>query len=84
MLKRYSPKKEPSNRSPVSVMSVDPQNPDQIEEQAGSTSSETFTPAYEEIQMRAYLIHNQKGGSDLENWLEAERVLIKEHREKKR
>ena len=27
------------------------------------------------IQLRAYQIHQEKGGSDLDNWLEAERSL---------
>ena len=27
------------------------------------------------IQLRAYQIHKEKGGSDLDNWLEAERSL---------
>ena len=29
------------------------------------------------IQLRAYQIHQEKGGSDLDNWLEAERSLKK-------
>jgi len=27
------------------------------------------------IQLRAYQIHQEKGGSELDNWLEAERIL---------
>ena len=27
------------------------------------------------IQLRAYQIHQEKGGSDIDNWLEAERIL---------
>jgi hypothetical protein len=27
------------------------------------------------IKLRAYQIHEEKGGSDLDNWLEAERIL---------
>ena len=27
------------------------------------------------IQLRAYQIHKEKGGSDIDNWLEAERSL---------
>jgi hypothetical protein len=30
------------------------------------------------IKLRAYQIHQEKGGSDLDNWLEAERGLKKE------
>ena len=30
------------------------------------------------IQLRAYQIHLEKGGSDLDNWLEAEQSLKKE------
>jgi hypothetical protein len=29
----------------------------------------------EDIQLRAYQIHLEKGGSDIDNWLEAERSL---------
>jgi hypothetical protein len=29
------------------------------------------------IQLRAYQIHQEKGGSDIDNWLEAERSLKK-------
>jgi hypothetical protein len=29
------------------------------------------------IQLRAYQIHQEKGGSDLDNWLEAEQSLKK-------
>ena len=31
------------------------------------------------IQLRAYQIHQEKGGSDLDNWLEAERILSNGH-----
>jgi hypothetical protein len=27
------------------------------------------------VQLRAYKIHEEKGGSDLDNWLEAEQIL---------
>ena len=30
------------------------------------------------IQLRAYQIHQEKGGSDFDNWLEAEKSLKKE------
>jgi len=30
------------------------------------------------IQLKAYQIHQEKGGSDLDNWLEAEQGLKKE------
>jgi hypothetical protein len=44
-----------------------------------STPVMDFVPAYEEVQRKAYQIHEQKGGSDFENWLEAERILKEEH-----
>jgi hypothetical protein len=45
-----------------------------------SQSPGEFEPSFEEIQKLAYEIHEQKGGSELENWLEAER-MIKERRD---
>lgn len=33
------------------------------------------------IQIRAFQIHHEKGGSPLDNWLEAERILSKEDHE---
>lgn len=42
-------------------------------------TQELFTPSYEDIKMRAYLLHEERGGSDLDNWLEAERLLKEEH-----
>jgi hypothetical protein len=81
MLKRYQPKKENTNRRMGSVMSVDPENRDQERQDWESSGpSAAFTPAYEDVQKRAYLIHEQKGGGHLENWLEAERTLKEEHR----
>jgi hypothetical protein len=38
-----------------------------------------FVPTNDDIQRRAYQIHKEKGGSDLENWLEAERDLKEDH-----
>jgi len=49
-------------------------------ESSQSPSEVEFVLAYEDIQRRAYQIHEEKGGSDLENWLEAERVLKEEYR----
>ena len=43
------------------------------------SSESGFVPSYEDVQTRAYRIHQERGGSDLENWLEAERVLREEH-----
>lgn len=41
-------------------------------------SNEDSMPSFEDIQLRAYQIYEEKGGSDLENWLEAERLLKEE------
>jgi hypothetical protein len=38
-------------------------------------SSIADMPSHQDIKVLAYWIHEEKGGSDLENWLEAERVL---------
>jgi hypothetical protein len=74
-------KVRPTNRVATSI-SVGPETPDQMKEQMGplQPSSEAgFVPTYEDIQKRAYQIHEEKGGSDLENWLEAEHLLKEEH-----
>ncbi len=63
-------------------MSVGPETSNQIQEQIESSELQNnvgFVPSYEEVQRLAYHIHEEKGGSDLENWLEAERVLKEEH-----
>ncbi len=39
-----------------------------------------FVPAYEDVQKKAYQLHEEKGGSEFDNWLEAERILKEEHR----
>ena len=44
-------------------------------ESESSFSSQEGSPSYEEIQKRAYEIYQQKGGSELDNWLEAEQSL---------
>jgi hypothetical protein len=49
-----------------------------------SVDEEGFVLVYEDIQRRAYQIHEEKGGSDLENWLEAERVLKEERHAQQR
>ncbi len=41
-----------------------------------------FSPSFEEIQMRAYKIYEQKGGADFDNWIEAEKILKEETRQK--
>ncbi len=38
--------------------------------------STNVTPDDNSIQLRAYQIYQEKGGSDLENWLEAEQSLM--------
>jgi len=62
MSKHQRTKPQPNSRANTSM--VGPEN-----------STEGFIPSYEDIQRRAYEIHEQKGGSDLENWLEAEQSL---------
>ena len=37
-----------------------------------------FELTYEEIQKKAYQLHEQRGGDHLENWLDAERTLKQE------
>jgi len=41
-------------------------------------SESNFVPSYEDIQTRAYQLYEQKGGNELENWMEAERILKQE------
>jgi hypothetical protein len=65
MSKRHHQNRLHSTNRVGTSISVDPEFPDQIQEQV----------TYEDIQRRAYQIHEEKGGSDLENWLEAERAL---------
>jgi hypothetical protein len=59
-------------------------DPHAIEKQTGSlNSSAADAPANEEIQLRAYCIHVERGGQhgcDLDDWLQAERELTEEHR----
>jgi hypothetical protein len=82
MLKpRQQNKTNSTNRMATSI-SVGVETPNQIPEQMGPSQSIAdagFVPSYEEIQRRAYQIHEAKGGSDLENWLEAERVIREEN-----
>lgn len=73
MSKRHHQNKlDPVNRVGTSI-SIDPEAPP-------SSSEIEFIPSYEDLQRRAYKIHEEKGGSDLDNWLEAEQILKKEHR----
>ena len=57
--------------------------PHAIEKQTGSgNSSAGNAPANEEIQLRAYCIHAERGGQhgcDLDDWLQPERELTEEH-----
>ncbi len=54
-----------------------------IEKQTGClNSSAGNAPTNEEIQLRAYCIHVERGGQhdcDLDDWLQAERELTEEH-----
>ena len=45
----------------------------------GAGHHERIDPSHEEVQLRAYQLHEEKGGSDFENWLEAERLLREEY-----
>jgi len=70
-----------SNRTDTS-MSVGPEITRQVQEKSGQIiplSEHSFMPSYDDIARRAFHIHEEKGGSDLENWLEAERSLKEEH-----
>ena len=50
--------------------------PDQASEAAKSQGLQAeASEENSEIQLRAYQIHLEKGGSDLDNWLEAEQSL---------
>lgn len=44
-----------------------------------SNSLNDPTISVHEIEVLAYQIHAEKGGTDLENWLEAERMLKERH-----
>jgi len=39
-------------------------------------ANEAIVPEDSSIQLRAYQIHEEKGGTALDNWLEAERNLV--------
>ncbi len=58
-------------------------SPHAIEKQTGClNSSAGNAPTNEEIQLRAYCIHVERGGQhdcDLDDWLQAERELTEEH-----
>jgi hypothetical protein len=76
---RHQNKAHQTNREGGSI-SVGPETSNQGQEQMESLQSDFgFVPSYEEVQRRAYQIHEERGGSDLENWLEAERALKEEH-----
>jgi len=71
---RQQNKVRQNNRVGTSI-SVGAENPNEDQEHIDSAPSSGFVPTYEDVQKRAYQIHEEKGGSDLDNWLEAERVL---------
>jgi Protein of unknown function (DUF2934) len=56
---------------------------DAIEKQPASVNSSAGdAPAFDEIQLRAYCIHVERGGRhgcDLDDWIQAERELTEEH-----
>ena len=87
MSKHRQQTKTKSNNRLGTSMSVEPEAPHQVQDQADelmqartSQTSQEWAPTFDEIQLRAYQIHEEKGGSDLDNWLEAEQVLRKEAR----
>jgi hypothetical protein len=57
--------------------------PEGIEKQSESVNSSAGdAPAQDEIQLRAYCIHVERGGRhgcDLDDWLQAERELTEEY-----
>lgn len=82
MSKNHQRNKTNSNNRGSASTTIDPETM----EGAGHSPSKSVdgaAPSYEEIQARAYQIHEQKGGSELENWLEAEKVLKEEQRMQK-
>ena len=74
-------------RAPMSTRAKSKGNnqpaPEGIEKQSGSVNSSAGdAPAQDEVQLRAYCIHVERGGRhgcDLEDWLQAERELTEEH-----
>jgi hypothetical protein len=60
----------------VSALFHKEKKPNQASEAANSENISTIVAdENSSIQLRAYQIHLDKGGSDLDNWLEAERSL---------
>ena len=75
MPKHHQQNKAHQNNRVGTSISVGTENPHQIQTEMESLPSTDFVPTYEDVQRRAYQIHEEKGGSDLDNWLEAERIL---------
>jgi hypothetical protein len=76
MSKRHPHNKSHSTNRVGTSISIDPENPGQDQ---NHPDFEGYSPSYEDVQRKAYLIHEEKGGNDFENWLEAERLLKEEH-----
>lgn len=77
------PKVLPKNKKPLANRVEDMVNPNTTN---GHTAQKTVeeqppvenAPDPEAVQLRAYQIHLERGGSDLDNWFEAERQLKEE------
>jgi len=79
MSKHHQHKASSVNRGNTSI-SIDPESRGQIQE--ATSFGQELTPTFEDVQRKAYQIHEQKGGTDFENWLEAEQIL-KEEKQKR-
>ncbi len=72
MLKQNEKNKQQSNDSNNPAMAHDLKNSQNVQEQ--------YVPSYRDIELLAHQIHEEKGGDELDNWLEAERLLREKHR----
>ncbi|MBL8012973.1 MAG: DUF2934 domain-containing protein [Candidatus Omnitrophica bacterium] len=72
----------PPRNNRLKSKTLDPLNVSLIESEPVKTTHNTvnggYIPSFEEIQRRAYEIYERKGGSETENWLEAEQLLKEE------
>ena len=73
-----SNKQQRTNNRFDNITSFDPKQGQARERNTNQEIKTDFIPAYDVIQLRAYQIHQEKGGSDMDNWLEAERILKSE------
>lgn len=74
-----SKKLETPSRNRIKSKNNDSMNVSFIEPEPAKATECGCTPSFEEIQRRAYEIHEQKGGTQTDNWFEAEQLLKQEH-----